>query len=58
LRPLFILLPGLAITNAMKDALYGDIVSSMFRLTEAVFVAAAVGVGVANSTVCGFALDL
>jgi len=45
----FILLyhPGLAITNAMKDALYGDIVSSMFRLTEAVFVAAAVGVGVA-----------
>lgn len=44
---IIILLPGLAITNAMKDALYGDIVSSMFRLTEAVFVAAAVGVGVA-----------
>jgi len=44
---IIILLPGLAITNAMKDALYGDIVSSMFRITEAFFVAAAVGVGVA-----------
>jgi len=44
---IIIMLPGLAITSAIKDALYGDIVSSMFRLTEAVFIAAAVGVGVA-----------
>lgn len=44
---IIILLPGLAITSAIKDALNGDIVSSMFRLTEAIFVAVAVGVGVA-----------
>jgi uncharacterized membrane protein YjjP (DUF1212 family) len=50
---IIILLPGLAITNAIKDALYGDIVSSMFRLTEAVFVAAAVGVGVALALTIG-----
>jgi len=55
---IIILLPGLAITNAMKDALYGDIVSSMFRLTEAVFCCRCGGSRGGNSTVCGFALDL
>lgn len=40
------LVPGMAITNGIKDALYGDIVSSLYRLTEAIFVAAAVGSGV------------
>lgn len=41
-----ILLPGVAITNGVKDALYGDINSSMYRLSEAVFIAVAVGAGV------------
>jgi len=41
-----ILLPGVAITNGIKDALYGDIVSSLSRLGEAVLVAIAVGAGV------------
>jgi len=43
---IMILLPGVAITNGIKDALYGDIVSSLARLGEAVFIAAAVGAGV------------
>jgi uncharacterized membrane protein YjjP (DUF1212 family) len=41
-----ILVPGVTITNGMRDALHGDINSSMLRLGEAVFVAAAVGGGV------------
>ncbi|MFZ5987059.1 MAG: threonine/serine exporter family protein [Bacillota bacterium] len=43
---IIILLPGVAITSALTDALHGDIVSSQFRLAEAVFIAVAVGVGV------------
>lgn len=42
-----IVVPGVAITTGIKDALYGDIVSSLYRLSEAVFIAAAVGSGVA-----------
>lgn len=44
---IIILLPGVAITNAIKDALNGDIVSSQFRLAEAIFSLAAVAAGVA-----------
>ena len=43
---IMILLPGVAITNGIKDALYGDIVSSLSRLGEAAYIAAAVGAGV------------
>jgi Uncharacterized conserved protein len=43
---IMIFLPGVAITNSIKDALYGDIVASISRLGEAFFVVAAVGVGV------------
>jgi uncharacterized membrane protein YjjP (DUF1212 family) len=48
-----ILLPGVALTNSVKDALYGDINSSMFRLSEAVFIAVAVGAGVGISLSIG-----
>lgn len=41
-----ILLPGLALTNGVKDALYGDINSSLFRLSEAVFISMALVAGV------------
>ncbi len=43
---IMMLLPGVAITNSIKDALYGDIVASISRLGEAAYVAAAVGAGV------------
>jgi uncharacterized membrane protein YjjP (DUF1212 family) len=44
---IMILVPGVAITNSIKDALYGDIVSSISRMGEAVFIATALGIGVA-----------
>jgi len=43
---IIILLPGVAITNSIKDALYGDIVSSMARFGEALLIATAIGAGV------------
>lgn len=43
---IMILLPGVAISNGIKDALYGDITSSLFRLWEAIFIATALGAGV------------
>ena len=43
---IMIFLPGVAITNSIKDALYGDIVASISRLGEALFTAAAIGAGV------------
>lgn len=43
---IMIFLPGVAITNSIKDALFGDIVASISRLGEAIFVVAAVGAGV------------
>ncbi len=44
---IMILLPGVAITNALKDALHGDIVSSQFGIAEAVFIVVSVSAGVA-----------
>ncbi|NJD03811.1 MAG: threonine/serine exporter family protein [Ruminiclostridium sp.] len=43
---IMIFLPGVAITNSIKDALYGDMVASISRLGEALFTAIAVGAGV------------
>ncbi len=40
-------LPGVAITNSIKDILYGDLVASIARMGEAVFSVASIGVGVA-----------
>lgn len=43
---IMILVPGVAMTNGIKDALYGDTVSSIYRLAEAVFISVAIGAGV------------
>lgn len=42
---IMILVPGLAITSAIKDALKGDLVSSGARIGEALLVVIAIGVG-------------
>lgn len=42
-------LPGMAMTNGIKDAFYGDLVASFTRMGEAFLVAAAVAAGVAIS---------
>lgn len=43
---ILMLLPGVAITNSVKDALYGDLVASLARLGEALLMVAALGAGV------------
>ncbi|MGE5677588.1 MAG: threonine/serine exporter family protein [Pseudomonadota bacterium] len=43
---IMILVPGIAITNAIKDALKGDLLSSLTRIGEALLVVTAVGAGV------------
>lgn len=43
---IMILVPGLAITNGIRDALHGDILSSQARVTEALIIVTTIGVGV------------
>ncbi len=40
------LLPGLAMTNAIRDSMRGDLVSGVTRGTEAIIVAIALAIGV------------
>lgn len=42
---IMILLPGLAITNGIRDAFHGDILSSQARIVEALIIVTAIGVG-------------
>jgi len=46
-------LPGVAITNGIKDAFYGDLVASLTRLGEALLIAAAIAAGVGISLSIG-----
>jgi len=39
-------LPGISITNGIKDALYGDLVASLTRLGEALLLVAVLAAGV------------
>ena len=43
---IMILVPGLAITNGIRDAMHGDILSSQARVSEALYTVAAIGAGV------------
>lgn len=55
---IMIFLPGVAITNSIKDALYGDIVASISRMGEALFTAFAVGAGVGIAVSLGLSWGL
>lgn len=50
---MMIFLPGVAITNSIKDALNGDWVACLSRMGEAVFIAAAIGIGVGIALTVG-----
>lgn len=50
---IMIMVPGIAITTGLKDALYGDVVSSIYRLADGIFISVAVGVGVAFAIAIG-----
>ncbi len=43
---IMILLPGVALTNGMKDIIYGDFVSGMAKFCEAVLILVALGAGI------------
>lgn len=43
------LVPGVAITNSFRDILSGDLLSGIARGIEALFIAAAIGVGIATT---------
>lgn len=45
------LVPGVAITNSFRDILSGDLLSGTARGIEALFVAAAIGVGIATALI-------
>lgn len=46
LGAIMLFLPGVAITNSIRDILYGDIIASISKLAEALFSVTALGVGV------------
>ncbi|PYG86990.1 uncharacterized membrane protein YjjP (DUF1212 family) [Ruminiclostridium sufflavum DSM 19573] len=46
---IIVLLPGVALTNGIKDILYGDFVSGSAKLSEAVLIIIAMGVGIATA---------
>lgn len=50
---LMMFLPGVAMTNSVKDALYGDWVASLSRMGEAIFIAVALGAGVGFVLIIG-----
>ncbi|MCX7748737.1 MAG: threonine/serine exporter family protein [Clostridia bacterium] len=43
---IMILTPGMTMMSGIKDALHGDIVSSLYRLAEAILTIVAVGIGI------------
>ncbi|MEG1850074.1 MAG: threonine/serine exporter family protein, partial [Oscillospiraceae bacterium] len=43
---LMLLVPGISITNSMRDLIAGDIVTGMMKLTEALLIATGISIGV------------
>lgn len=50
---IMILLPGVVLTNGIKDILYGDFCAGMAKFSEAMIVIIAVGVGIGTSLFIG-----
>jgi uncharacterized membrane protein YjjP (DUF1212 family) len=46
---IIVLLPGVALTNGIKDILYGDFVSGTAKFGEAILIIVAMGVGIATA---------
>ena len=43
---IMLVVPGVALTNAIRDALNGDILSGLIRMVEAITIAIAIALGV------------
>ncbi len=48
---IMLLIPGIGITNSMRDMLSGDIIAGMLRLAEVILVACAIAIGFAISMI-------
>lgn len=50
---IMILIPGVALTNGIKDIIYGDFVSGMVKFGESMLIITAIGVGIGTALVLG-----
>lgn len=55
---IMILLPGVALTNGIKDIIYGDFTSGMVKFGEAMLVITAIGAGIAAALLVGIGVKL
>jgi uncharacterized membrane protein YjjP (DUF1212 family) len=53
---LMVLVPGVALTNAMREIMAGDIISGLFRAAEAILTASAIAIGSAVGVAAGWML--
>lgn len=50
---IIVTVPGVPILVAMKDALYGDVLSSMYKFFDTAFIAVAMGIGIISALTIG-----
>lgn len=55
---IMILLPGVALTNGIKDVIYGDFESGMAKFGEAMLIITAIGVGIGAALAIGVGVKL
>lgn len=55
---IMILTPGVAITNGIKDTLYGDFISGIAKLGEAILIISAIGAGIGTALSLGMGVSL
>lgn len=55
---IMILTPGVAITNGIKDTLYGDFISGIAKLGEAILIISAIGAGIGTALSLGMGVIL
>ena len=51
---LMVLVPGVALTNAMREIMAGDIISGLIRAAESILTAAAIAIGTAMGLALGW----
>jgi uncharacterized membrane protein YjjP (DUF1212 family) len=54
---IIILTPGVAITNGIKDILYGDFISGIAKLGEAILIISAIGAGIGTALSLGLGVS-
>lgn len=55
---IMILLPGVALTNGLKDIIYGDFMSGIVRFGESMLIIIAIGVGIASALTLGMGVKI